>query len=215
MVQLVGKADLLLLERNAAGPAKMRRSGIGISCQHVRLDSIAKVGIESSGFNAGSIVPRDLQLGLNRLRSQPVRCPIIVRQPRSHRLDKFGRADHYLPDIRLKGKVDDKPHRNHMWLEAIALREKPNVRGKMPVADHEVQHAATIFASMSAGERYIKGDDNPTEVLAPAALRNDIRRMVEVADDDPWELGGSNEGDHILNPLLVWSVLGTKVAVKV
>ena len=78
----------------------------------------------------------------------------------------------------------------------------------MAITDHKVEHTATVFPSMSAGERYIKGDDNPTEVLAPAALRNDIRRMVEIADDDPWELGGSNEGDHILNPLLVGSVFG-------
>ena len=102
-----------------------------------------------------------------------------------------------------------------MWLEAIVLREEADVWRKMAITDHKVEHTATVFPSMSAGKRQIKGDDNPTEVFAPAALRNDIWRMVEIADDDPWEFSSNDECDHILNPLLVWSILGTEVAVEV
>ena len=102
-----------------------------------------------------------------------------------------------------------------MWLEAIVLREKADVWCKVAIADHEVEHAATFFPGMSAGERHIEGDNNSTDVPAPAALRNDLWRMVEIPNDDPWEFGSRNECNHLFNPLLVWSILGTKVAVEV
>ena len=102
-----------------------------------------------------------------------------------------------------------------MWLETIALREETDVWREMAIANHIVQHTATIFSSMSAGEGNIKGDDDTTKVLAPAALSNDIRRVVEIADDDPWKFGGNNEGNDILDSMLIGPILGTKVAVQV
>ena len=68
---------------------------------------------------------------------------------------------------------------------------------------------------MSAAERNIKGHKDTAKVLAPAALSNDIRRVVEIADDDPWKFGGNNEGNDILDSLLIGPILGTKVAVQV
>ena len=130
-------------------------------------------------------------------------------------MHKLSGAHHSFPDIWLEGKVDDESHRNNMWLEAIIFREKPDVWGQVPIADHKVKHATTILASMSAGKGDVQRDDNTTKVPAPATLSNNVRRVV-VADDDPWELSSSsNEGDHIFHPLLVGAILDAIVAVQV
>ena len=68
MILLVSKANLLLLESDATSPAKMRRRGVGVGGKHVPCNSIGKARIEPGGFDAGSVVPRNVQIWLDRLR---------------------------------------------------------------------------------------------------------------------------------------------------
>ena len=111
--------------------------------------------------------------------------------------------------------MDDESHRDNVRLETIVLREKPNVWGQVPITDHKVEHATTLLPSMHASKGNVESDDYPAKVPAPATLSNDIRRVVEIANDDPWELGSSNEGNNVFHPLFVWAILDAIVAVQV
>ena len=215
MLYLDSEANLLLGECDATCPTKVPWGSKGVGRQHVRLHSMAKAGIQSRGFDTGSAIPGNLQIRLNSLRSKPVRRPVILRQPRSNGRQKLGGADNIFSDIWLESKVDDESHRDNVRLETIVLREKPNVWGQVPITDDKVEHATTILASMRASKGNVESGDYPAKVPAPATLSNDISRVVEIANDDTWELGGTNEGNDILDSLLIGTILGTKVAVQV